>query len=157
MCPALEDAIALAASAHRSQLDKGGQPYILHPLRVMLRQQDETARIVAVLHDVVEDTSVTLIGLREAGYGEEVCEAIDCLTRRHGEDYDGMLSRVETNPTARRVKLADLEDNMDPRRLESTSEGVAALRAKYKNAWDRLMAGNENTGTESMSKRTADK
>lgn len=141
MPPALEDAIALAARAHRGQLDKGGQPYILHPLRVMLRQQDEAASIVAVLHNVVEDTSTTLADLREAGYSEEVREAVDCLTRRPGEPYERMLSRVETNPIARRVKLADLEDNMDPRRLESSSEVVAGLRAKYKKAWDRLMTG----------------
>jgi (p)ppGpp synthase/HD superfamily hydrolase len=116
LSPTLEDAIALASQAHRGQVDKAGKPYILHPLRVMLRQEAEAAQIVAVLHDVLEDTGVTLEGLRAAGYRPEICEAVDCLTRRPDEPYDIMISRVAANPLARAVKLADLEDNMDPRR-----------------------------------------
>jgi (p)ppGpp synthase/HD superfamily hydrolase len=82
MTATLEDAIGLAVYAHRGQRDKSGEPYILHVLRVMLRQEAETARIAAVLHDVLEDTSVTLADLRQAGYSDAVCTALDCLTRR---------------------------------------------------------------------------
>jgi (p)ppGpp synthase/HD superfamily hydrolase len=116
LSPSLEDAIILASRAHRGQVDKAGKPYILHVLRVMLRQETETAQIVAVLHDVLEDTSVTMENLRAAGFSSEICEAVDALTRRPGEAYDAMISRVAANPLARVVKLADLEDNMDPRR-----------------------------------------
>jgi (p)ppGpp synthase/HD superfamily hydrolase len=134
----LEDAIALAARAHRGQQDRGGQPYVLHVLRVMLRQHDEVARIVAVLHDVLEDTSITLADLSEAGYSAEICVAVDCLTRRTSEPYEEMIDRVAANPIARRVKLADLEDNMDVRRLDSFGEVAIARLAKYKAAWDKL-------------------
>jgi (p)ppGpp synthase/HD superfamily hydrolase len=142
MTGCLEDAIALAARAHRGQLDRGGQPYILHVLRVMLRQHDEVARIVAVLHDVLEDTAITLADLSVAGYRAEICVAVDCLTRRTGEPYEEMIDRVAANPIACQVKLADLEDNMDTRRLESSGEitGALARLAKYKAAWDKLMA-----------------
>jgi len=88
--------------AHRGQVDKNGKPYILHALRVMLRQEDETAQIVGVLHDVVEDTSVTLDDLRAAGFSRQVCEAVDCLTRRPDESYEAMISRVLANPLAKR-------------------------------------------------------
>jgi (p)ppGpp synthase/HD superfamily hydrolase len=141
MTPTLEDAIALAAHAHRGRVDKGGQPYILHVLRVMQRQENETARIVAVLHDVLEDTPVTLADLRTAGYGELVCVAVDCLTRRTGEAYEDMIERVAANPLARHVKLADIEDNLDPKRQVSADSVAADRRARYEAARKRLLAG----------------
>lgn len=139
MTPTLEDAIALAARAHRGQVDKGGQPYILHVLRVMLRQEDETARIVAVLHDVLEDTPVTLADLQTAGYDEQVCEAVDCLTRRTAEAYEDMIERVAMSPLARQVKLADLADNMDPKRQVPADAAVANRHARYAAARARLL------------------
>ncbi len=139
MIPTLEDAIALAAHAHRGQVDKGGQPYILHVLRVMLRQEDETARFAAVLHDVLEDTQVTLADLRSAGYSEPVCAAVDCLTRRSGETYEEMIERVATNPLARQVKLADLADNLDPNRTVPTDPAAAGRHARYAAARKRLL------------------
>jgi (p)ppGpp synthase/HD superfamily hydrolase len=121
--PTLEDAIALACRAHRGQFDKSGKPYILHVLRVMLKQTDPVARIVAALHDVVEDSPTSLADLRAAGYSGDICAAVDALTRRDTETYDEMIARVSANPLARQVKLADLEDNMDPaRRLPGESE-----------------------------------
>jgi len=139
MTPTLEDAIVLAAQAHRGQVDKGGQPYILHVLRVMLRQEDETARIVAVLHDVLEDTPVTLADLQAAGYDDQLCEAVDCLTRRTEETYEEMIERVATNPLARQVKLADLADNLDPKRQVPVESAVADRRARYAAARARLL------------------
>ena len=142
MTPTLEDAIALAAHAHRGQLDKGGQPYILHVLRVMLRQEDETARIVAVLHDVLEDTPLTLADLRTAGYSEQVCASVDCLTRRAGETYEDMIERVATSPLARQVKLADLADNLDPKRQLPADSAAAERHARYVAARKRLLSGD---------------
>jgi len=135
----LEDAIVLACRAHRGQVDKAGKPYILHPLRVMLRLEDSAAQIVAVLHDVVEDTSVTLADLRAEGYSGEICDAVDCLSRRPGEAYEVFISRAAANPLARRVKLADLEDNMDPRR-RIDGEREAQRQVRYGEARARLLA-----------------
>jgi guanosine-3',5'-bis(diphosphate) 3'-pyrophosphohydrolase len=107
----LEKALEIAARAHSGQRDKEGLPYILHPLRVMSRVNGEPAQIVAVLHDVVEDTSVTLDDLRAAGFTPEVIEAVTCVTHRREEPYAEYVIRCRDNPLARQVKLADLEDN----------------------------------------------
>lgn len=136
--PTLEDAIALAVEAHRGQRDKAGQTYILHPLRVMLRLEGEAERMVAVLHDVVEDSACTLERLRGLGYPEEVLGALDCLTKREGETYEAFIERVLPHPLARRVKLADLEDNMDVRRLTAVTAKDAERLARYRAAWSRL-------------------
>ena len=136
--PTLEDAIALAVEAHRGQRDKAGQTYILHPLRVMMRLETETERMVAVLHDVVEDSPWTLERLRGLGYPEEVLGALDCLTKREGETYEAFIERLLPHPLARRVKRADLEDNMDVRRLPAVTAKDAERLARYRAAWARL-------------------
>ncbi len=136
--PTLEDAIALAVQAHKGQRDKAGQTYILHPLRVMMRLDTEAERMAAVLHDVVEDTPYTLERLRELGYPPEVLQALECLTKREGESYEAFIERVRPFPLARRVKLADLEDNMDVRRLTSVGPKEAERLARYRAAWARL-------------------
>lgn len=129
--PTLEDAIMLAAEVHRGQLDKAGAPYILHPLRVMLQMQDDVARMAAVLHDVVEDSSLTLDDLRARGYPQEVLEAVDHLTHRPDEDYMDYIRRLRPNALARRVKLADLADNMDMVRLPNPTERDLARLQRY--------------------------
>ncbi|HEX8703169.1 MAG TPA: GTP pyrophosphokinase [Myxococcaceae bacterium] len=136
--PTLEDAIALAVEAHRGQRDKAGQTYILHPLRVMMRLETEAERMAAILHDVVEDTPYTLERLRELGYPQEVLQALECLTKREGENYEAFIERVRPHPLARRVKLADLEDNMDVRRLTAVGPREAERLARYRAAWARL-------------------
>ena len=136
--PTLEDAIALAVEAHRGQRDKAGQTYILHPLRVMMRLETEAERMAAILHDVVEDTPYTLQRLRELGYPEQVLGALECLTKRDGESYEAFIERVRPHPLARRVKLADLEDNMDVRRLPSVGAKEAERLGRYRAAWTRL-------------------
>lgn len=108
--PTIEKALQIAAKAHEGQKDKSGEPYILHPLRAMMSVQGEEAQIVAVLHDVIEDTSVTADDLRRAGFSEKVVHAVLCVT--HGkEPYAEYVVRCKDNDIARRVKLADLEDN----------------------------------------------
>ncbi len=131
----LAKAIAIAAQAHQEQHDKAGAPYILHPLRMMLRMSSETEMIAAVLHDVVEDTDWTLDKLRQAGFSEEVVHAVECLTHRDHETYEEFIARASTNVIARKVKLADLEDNMDMRRLSAVTEQDAQRLHKYHRAW----------------------
>lgn len=117
----LESAIVLAVGAHRGRRDRGGAPYILQPLRVMLFLGDLREMMTGVLHDVVEDGDVTLDQLRRAGFPAEVVEAVDVLTRRPGEEYGDCLASVKVNPMALRVKLADLRDNLDKSRIAGPS------------------------------------
>lgn len=137
----LERAVALAATVHDGQRDKAGQAYILHPLRVMMSMTTDEERMVAVLHDVVEDTDVTLDGLREQGFSEDVVRAVDCLTKRRGEGYPDFIQRVATDPLARLVKLADLEDNLNLLRLGFLDEKALERMDKYHRAWALLRQG----------------
>ena len=140
MAGLLEQAIILAVQAHRGQTDKAGQPYMLHPLRVMLRMETDLERIVAVLHDVVEDSTLTLTDLERAGFPKEVLDAVDCLTKRKAESYERLIQRAKSNTIARRVKIADLEDNMDPSRLHHVSEADQKRLEKYRRARAELIA-----------------
>src|SRR5205823_11086434 len=99
----LERAIAIAAEAHTGQLDKAGAPYVLHPLRVMLRMKTEEERIAAALHDVVEDSDWSLVALRDEGFSEAIVRAVDSVTRRSGESYEEFVSRAGLDPIGRRV------------------------------------------------------
>jgi (p)ppGpp synthase/HD superfamily hydrolase len=136
--PTLEDAIALAVEAHRGQKEKAGQPYILHVLRVMFRLEAEPEQMAGVLHDLVEDTPYTLDDLRRLGYPEPVVTAVDCLTRREDETYEEFVERAGANSIARRVKLADLEDNMDIRRLPAVTERDRERLERYIRARTRI-------------------
>ncbi len=132
----LERAIAIAVAAHAGQVDRGGQPYVLHPLRLMFNAGRAADRIVAVLHDVVEDTAVTLQDLRAAGFDETIVTAVAALTRRKdgGEDYLDYVRRAVQDPVARRVKRLDLMDNMDTRRLPHITEKDIARLNRYRRA-----------------------
>jgi (p)ppGpp synthase/HD superfamily hydrolase len=114
--------------AHAGQVDKAGDPYILHPLRVMLRFTDPTERIVAVLHDVIEDSHVKLSDLEQMGFTQETISALDALTRRPGEHYFAYIKRLSLNQTATQVKLADLADNTprsaSPTRANPCTPGI---------------------------------
>lgn len=135
----VEDAILLAVQAHTGQTDKYGQPYILHVLGVASRCRSVEEKVVAFLHDVVEDTDHTFDDLRKLGFSERIIEAVDCLTRHKGESYDAFVLRVAPNPLARAVKLADLEDNMDVRRsTRPMREKDAERMEKYRKAWQYL-------------------
>lgn len=134
----LEQAIAIAARVHEGQVDKAGQPYILHPLRVMFRLKTEEERIVAVLHDVVEDSDVTFAQLKEEGFSARVLEALEGVTKRPEEEgdagYEAFVRRAGANPLARRVKIADLLDNMDLTRLSELSERDFSRLDRYMKA-----------------------
>ncbi len=132
--PDLERALAIAVEAHRGQQDRNGAPYILHPLRVMLRVRTTEQKIVAILHDVVEDTPWTLESLRKEGFSNAIVRAVDCLTRREGEDYFDFVLRSKSDPIARVVKLADLEDNMDLNRMTQVTDKDVERLNRYKRA-----------------------
>jgi len=130
LTPTLEDALDLAIEAHRGQVypSPDPEPFILHPLRVMLGVPSGVAQIVAVLHDVVEDTKVTLTALEKRGFGKPVLDAVDCLSHRPGEAYDDYIKRLAINPIARQVKLSDLRDNLaNNRTLPPTPDNLARI------------------------------
>lgn len=130
----LEKAIIMATEAHAGQFDKGGHPYILHPLRVMLSCETVEQKTVAVLHDTVEDTDLHLSTIR-VRFGNTVADAVDALSRREGESYADFIARCAQNKIAADVKLRDLEDNMDIDRLgrEPSAKDLARIE-RYKDA-----------------------
>jgi (p)ppGpp synthase/HD superfamily hydrolase len=134
----LEQAISIAALAHEGQLDKAGEPYILHPLRVMMKLKDNDLRIIAVLHDVIEDTTITYQDLRDQGLSNELINHIVTLTRFKKESYDEYINRICYDELAIQVKLADLEDNMDMSRIKNPTQKDYQRLAKYRIAKDIL-------------------
>jgi len=140
----LDIAIALACKVHEGQVDKSGQPYILHPLRLMLKFKGEDERIVCVLHDVIEDSSVSLNELRQLGFCELVIEAIDCLSKRFGESYEDFILRLSSNELARKVKIEDIKDNLDVTRLRSVHDDDLVRILKYHKALQFLIQLNDD-------------
>lgn len=136
----LERAIAIAVAAHAGQIDKAGRPYILHPLRVMLALDTTHDQIVGVLHDVVEDTDVTLEGLRAEGFSEVILAGLESVTKREGGDYLTFVLRAGANPIGRRVKLADLRDNSDLTRIAHPTQKDHERLARYRAAIDAIQA-----------------
>lgn len=136
----LSKAIQIAKRAHEGQKDKGGKEYIFHPLRVMLQFDTEEEQVCAVLHDVIEDSFVTLEDLKKAGIPETILSALDALTKREKEDYENYIERVSKNKLACKIKLADLEDNMYLRDIVSPTEKDYARIEKYKKAKKRILS-----------------
>ena len=135
----LEIAIEIATEAHQGQFDKAGRDYIGHPLRVMEMGKSEEEKIVGVLHDVIEDTDWTFEKLAEEGFSDEVIAALRCVTKiSENENYDDFIDRVKKNPLAVAVKINDLTDNMDIRRLPYLSDKDVKRLKKYLKAYKRL-------------------
>ncbi len=135
-------ALRIAIRAHEGQKDKAGREYVTHPIRVAERCKDPRAKIVALLHDTIEDTDVTAEYLRSQGFPEEIIEGVLSVTKQEGEEgeenYEDFVLRATKNPLGKEVKMADLEDNMDIRRLKNvTDDDVDRLR-KYLRAWHLL-------------------
>lgn len=130
----LEKAISIALAAHKGQVDKGGGPYILHPLRVMLSVETLNEKIVAVLHDVVEDSDITIDELRLAGFNEAILDAVQLLTRENVVSYEDYIKNMKSNSLAVSVKKADLNDNMNMARLYSPNNSDSKRLEKYKRA-----------------------
>lgn len=132
----LERAIAIALDVHRGQTDRQGRPYILHPLHVMLQMDSESEMVAAVLHDVVEDSEMTLDDLSAEGFSTEVLNAVDLLTHdKTTMAYEDYVQRLKPDPIARKIKLADLRHNMDIRRIKKMSPHDQARLEKYHRAW----------------------
>ncbi len=148
----LARALAIAAEAHAEQKDKSGRPYIEHPLRVMAAfaaepgAAGEQLRMIAILHDVVEDAPAwPLTRLREEGFTPEVLAAVDHLSRREGESYTDFVARAISHPLALRVKLADLRDNMDLTRLPELDDKTVARLRRYHKAWRTAIEKREDS------------
>lgn len=133
----LANMLLLATNAHAGQFDRGGKPYILHPLKVMhyLKSDDEELQCIALGHDIIEDTDVTYGELSAAGMSTRVLEGIRALTKVRGESYTEYKERVMQNRDAMRVKLCDLRHNTDIRRLKGVTEKDVARMAKYHEFW----------------------
>lgn len=136
----LERAIEIAAEAHRGKFDKNGCDYITHPLRVMAAGKSLEEKIVGVLHDVVEDSDWTFERLEAEGFTSDIIEALRCVTKlSDSEPYDRFIARVKKNPLAVAVKLNDLTDNMDIRRLPYISDKDVKRLKKYLKAYKQLI------------------
>lgn len=137
----LERAIEIAQEAHKGVKDKGGHDYIHHPIRVMHAMSNDQEKIVAILHDVVEDSDWTFERLKEEGFEDSVIESLRCVTKHsEEEDYQEFIKRAATNKIATKVKMADIEDNLDLSRLGTLTEKDLTRIEKYKKALKYLKA-----------------
>jgi (p)ppGpp synthase/HD superfamily hydrolase len=137
----IERMLSIASRAHAGMFDRGGVPYILHPLTVMhyLGTDDEELMCIALGHDLIEDTPVTYAELRDAGISERVIEGIRALTKIPGEAYETYRERVFSSTDAMRVKMADLRHNMDIRRLPTITERDVARLSRYREFYDEIV------------------
>lgn len=142
--PDLERALQIAVKAHAGAKDKSGTPYIFHPIRVMMRCRTEEAKIVALLHDVVEDTDITFDDLIDEGFSGNVIAALRLVTHAEEDSYDAYVEKIAVNPLAVEVKLADLEDNSDIRRLKVVDQNSVERFSKYLRAY-RFLTGETAT------------
>lgn len=134
-----DHALRIAIRAHEGQQDKSGREYMMHPIRVAERCKDTRAKIVALLHDTIEDTDVTIDYLRKEGFPEEIIDAVLSVTKQEDENYEDFVRRSAKNAIGKEVKIADLEDNMDIRRLKEIKEEDVARLRKYLSAWQYLI------------------
>ena len=131
-------AIAIANQAHAGQLDKAGKPYISHPLTVMAQMDTFESKIVAVLHDAIEDSDLTIADLVRQGFPEFITDAIAAITKLDGEQYEDYILRVKFNAIARKVKIADVTHNMDISRIANPTAKDFQRLEKYKKVLQEL-------------------
>ena len=136
--PLTKKALKLCFEAHKNQTDKTGLPYVFHPFHLAEQMTDEYTTVVALLHDVVEDTDYTLDDLKEMGYPDEVITALALLTHDDGSEYMDYVARIKPNPIAKAVKLADLKHNSDLARYDMIDSYAIKRTAKYKQAMEFL-------------------
>ena len=132
-------ALELAVEKHKNQTDKAGNPYILHPLHVMENVNSKEGKIVAILHDIIEDTDITENYLLKIGLSKRIVDAVVTLTRSEYMDYQEYIKNLSSNPLAKEVKLADLEHNMDLKRLPTLEEKDLERNRKYQIAYHYLI------------------
>ncbi|MBH0059321.1 hypothetical protein I6F65_20475 [Pseudoalteromonas sp. SWXJZ94C] len=134
----IEKSLEIALKAYSGQKDKAGQTYILHPLRLMAKMDTDEERAVALLHDVIEDSDYTADDLLTQGIPSNIVNAVQCLSKIKGESYDLFIKRVKTNSLATKIKIADIEDNINILRLDTVNENDLSRVAKYHRAWKSL-------------------
>lgn len=135
----IETSLTIALRAYAGKFDKAGREYILHPLRVMAKMKTDQEMSAALLHDVLEDSEITAEQLRVEGIPAEIVEAVQYLSKHENEEYQDFIARTKKNRLAAKVKLTDIEDNMDVLRLNSLDENDLARIKKYHSAWRFLM------------------
>ena len=133
-----DKAFAIAWEAHKGQKDRGGAPYILHPINVANRCKSDRAKVVALLHDVVEDSKVTLKDLDDAGFPKDMVIAVSFLTKTSDESYESYITTISNNELATEVKIADLQENMDITRLKKLTDKDFQRLEKYHEAYKYL-------------------
>lgn len=133
-------ALQLCFAAHKEQTDKSGMPYVFHPFHLAEQMTDEETTVVALLHDVVEDTDYTVADLRDLGFSEQILSAIAAMTHDESVPYMDYVAQIKKNPIARTVKLADLRHNSDLTRLETVTEYDLVRAQKYAAAIELLEA-----------------
>ena len=141
--PMTKIALKLCFEAHKDQIDKSGMPYVFHPFHLAEQMADENTTIVALLHDVIEDTEYTLDDLRKFGFAEDVLSAISLMTHSDDVPYMEYVMKIKTNPIAKAVKLADLKHNSDMSRLDQITQTDEERAKKYKQAIELLENSNE--------------
>lgn len=140
----IDTALSFALDIHRGQEDRGGQAYILHPLTLMMQMDTTAERLAAILHDTIEDSDRTLDDIRALGLPAEVVEAVYLLTHdKSAMTYEDYVLRLKSNPIARKVKLADLQHNMDIRRTGPVDPADLPRLNKYLRAWDTLTGADQ--------------
>ncbi|MDO7904869.1 GTP pyrophosphokinase [Paenibacillus sp. JX-17] len=136
----ITQAVMLAAHYHDGQTDKGGNPFVFHPLRLMLKALSEEEQVIAILHDLIEDTSITISELERRGFNSEVTAAVEALSRGEHESYDDFIRRIKKNTLARRVKILDLQDNVEMVRHKDLDAQREKQLRKYSRALDILLS-----------------
>ena len=131
----IQKAVSIATAVHAEQFDKGGMPYILHPLRIAEKCSTISEKIVAILHDTIEDGDISPEYLLHQGFSQPIVDAVLSVTKQKGEGYEAFVKRASLNPIGRIVKLRDLEDNMDIRRLSVLDEEAIKRLRKYHKAF----------------------
>lgn len=132
-------ALKLSFEAHQNQVDKSGMPYVFHPFHLAEQMEDENTTIVALLHDVVEDTDIGFDDLYKMGFSQTVIEALKLLTHDDNEPYEDYINRIKKNEIAKAVKLADLRHNSDLTRLDNVDEKALKRAEKYKKSINTLL------------------
>ena len=132
-------ALKLSFEAHKDQIDKSGIPYVYPPYHLAEQMTDENTTIVALLHDVAEDTDITVEDIRKMGFSEKICEALSLMTHDKNVSYMEYVKKLKSNPIAKVVKLADLKHNSDLTRLDAADEKALKRVEKYKRAMEELL------------------
>lgn len=137
-------ALELAFEKHKNQKDKSGIPYIYHPFYIATKMNNENEIVVALLHDVIEDTNTTINDLKNIGFNNDILDAVDCMTHYDGQDYHEYIKKLSKNPIALKVKIEDLKHNLDITRLTTITKEDEIRVKRYKSCLKYLLEVQNN-------------